>query len=460
MNMDPALDDLSKLIAGLPREDLEEIILTQARQDRTFELSIRAGYEEEPSARSAAELRESIREELDRYRDRWGMIDYRSSFAAVHVFDRLYDQAQSHLDNELYGQAFAVTTAVFESATEAMTYADDSAGELGGVVRWALDTMRSIAEADIGGDLRREIVEYVERAHHSEGPSFPNDSILDLWSVAVASVRSTEEYRRVREALLRAIPPESSEGRFTTGYTREHLMVLTTHLMERFGDERAAETIRQDNRHLIAFRKQLLSRAWEQKEYAQVVRLAAEGIAHDADWPGLVAEWRVWAFEAYQAAGDRERAQSTARDLMLAGDEKYLPTLKSLVSPGDWPRIREDLIAELQSSRRGGRLLPVLFVLDELWERLMDLVESEPYLVLDYGMRAFPYLPDRVRTVWSALILREARATNGRNAYRHLAESLRRYGTVVGRRPAVELRDAILQEFRNRPAMRDELSRL
>lgn len=89
----------------------------------------------------------------------------------------------------------------------------------------------------------------------------------------------------------------------------------------------------------------------------------------------------------------------------------------------------------------------------------MELVEKEPLYITKYGDRLHSHFPDRVRTVWSSLIMRQARASSNRRDYRYLAESVRRYADIAGDDAAAEVRDAILLEFPRRPAMRDELSR-
>lgn len=97
---------------------------------------------------------------------------------------------------------------------------------------------------------------------------------LDLWHVSTAVVRSEEEYRGLLTALQAAVPPEKPVYGFVRDYMREQLLVLMTQLMERFGDHEKAESIRQENRHLTAFREALLSRAWSEDDYETVMRLA------------------------------------------------------------------------------------------------------------------------------------------------------------------------------------------
>ena len=294
-----------------------------------------------------------------------------------------------------------------------------------------------------------------------DSDQFPDvaDWGLELWRLSTVVVRSEEEYQHLLSALQEALLPEEPESGFARDYMREQLLLLMTQLMERFGDREQAESIRQENRHLTAFREALLSRAWCEEDFETAIRLAEEGLARDTRLPGLLKQWRVWALEAYRAANRIEEAQRTARDLVLDGDAEFLTAYRDLVPSDGWPAVRETLIAEVKTTRGYiPRVLPEVLVLEELWSRLMELVEQTPYLVTEYGDRLYPRFPDRVRTVWSSQIMRQARSTGDRSGYRRLGEAIELYAEVVGEGAASVVREAILLEFPRRPAMRDELS--
>ena len=449
---------LGSVLAKLTREELEEIILSHARSDQIFALGLLTEHDDDPAKRVGADLGLSIRSELERFSDSWGLIGYRDAFAAAEVFDRLFDQIDSNLARHAFRPAFDVTTAVIEQAAMATTYTDDSAGVMGGVVCRGMEALRTIVEADIDDDLRHDIVNYVESTVDSD--QFPDvaDWGLELWRISSAAARSEEEYQHLLSALQEALPPEGPEFGFSRDYMREQLLLLMSQLMERFGDQEKAESIRQENRHLPQFREALLSLAWSEEDYQTVIRLTEEGVARDTHLPGLQKQWRVWALEAYRATNRIEEAKRTAGDLVLAGDAEFLTTYRDLVPSDAWPAARDALIEEIKASRRHTpRVLPEVFAREELWSRLMELVEQEPYLVTDYGELLYPHFPDRLRTVWSSRIMAQARSTGDRRGYRRVADSIQHYAGVVGDLEATEVRDAILLEFPRRPAMRDEL---
>ncbi len=451
---------LTEVLAGLSREQMEEIILAHARSDHIFTLGILTEYTDDPAKRVNADLRASIRTELARFTNSWGLIEYRAAFAAAEVFDRLFDQADFHLLRGAFRAAFDVSTTIIEEAAQATTHTDDSGGAMGAVVSRATEALQSIAEAEIDDTLRHDFISYVEKTVASDEFPDVSDWELALWRAATAVVRSSKEYEHLLGALQNALPPEAPEHDLGGQYMREQLLVLMTQLMERFGEHEQAESIREKNRHLTAFRDALISRAWNEEDYHGVIVLAEEGIANDSGLPGLLERWRVWALEAYRTANRTEEAQRVARDLVLDGNASFLAAYRGLISADEWPSARGALIEEITAS--GGRtlrVLPEILALEELWPQLVELVERDPLYVTEYGGRLYSHFPERVRGVWSSLIMREARASSDRRAYRHLARSIERYAEVAGTDAAAEIRDAILLEFPNRPAMRDELSR-
>ena len=454
--------ELETLISGLSREELEEIVRRQAGSDRRFALMIQSEYSPEPTDRTAAELRGTIRAELERFRGAWGLIPYSESFAAAGTLDRYFDHVDADIEHGAYRSAFRVLTAVMEEAAAATQYTDDSGGAFGDAMYRSVRTMKSIAESDIDAGLRDEMMSYVKRISATDSFVDPGDLRFGLWELAAEVVRSEEEYRELCAMLSEALPPEESTySSFYHNFEREGLLVLLVRLMERFGDAKKAQGIRAENKHLPQFRRQLLEQAQRDGDYAEVARIAEKGVSADASLPGLVAEWRTWALGAYRTVGDDDEARRIAHDLVIAGDAEYLGAFKSLVPADQWSAQREELIRELQaSSGRGQRIVPEVLAYEKLWDRLMQFVECNEYSVTEYGDRLLAHFPDRVRTVWEQLLLTEARSTSQRSAYRRLAGSILDYADVAGRHAALGLRDRILEEFPNRPAMRDELSRV
>ena len=132
-----------------------------------------------------------LRTELGRFSNSWGLIEYREFLAAAEVFDRLFDQMDSHLVRGAFRPAFDVTTAIIEEAAIAITHTEESAREMGRVVHHATGKLQSIAEAEIDDTLRYDTVNHVERTVASDEFFDVADSGRELWRLSTARSASS-----------------------------------------------------------------------------------------------------------------------------------------------------------------------------------------------------------------------------------------------------------------------------
>ena len=454
---------LEKTLSRLSREELVKIILERAEDDRLFGLNIVTVYNDDRTGTFPLELREEIALSLDQFRDRWGTIDYRAAFHAVKVFYRVLEGVEQLITDDEWDQAFCTAVVVLEEAMTVLDDVDDGGGNFRGCVEEALTVIKTIAAETDDADIRRQVVEYASQSEDKRLFGGMADWTALLWEAAAATAHTPQEYRRVIAALQEARSSLPSVGGWDHDYLQEKYLLLTLHLMERFGDEADAQTLRWSTRHIGAVRVQLMERERDAGNYVTVADLTEEGILTDSRYPGLVTRWRRWALEAYQALQDVPRARTIAEALVCGGDTEYLETYKGLFSSDEWPAARDELIRSVggeSARRRRNDTLAAIYITDALWDCLMDYVEDAPATVTQHAAHLYPHFPDRVRAVWSAVLHEKARRAGNRPAYHRLAEGLANFASVAGDAHAGAVADEILVLFPKRPALADELSRI
>ncbi len=401
---------LEKTLSRLSREELVKIILERAEDDRLFGLNIVTVYNDDRTGTFPLELREEIALSLDQFRDRWGTIDYRAAFHAVKVFYRVLQGVEQLISDDEWDQAFSTAVVVLEEAMTVLEDVDDGGGNFRGCVEEALTVIKTIAAETDDADIRRQVVEYASQSEDKRLFGGMADWTALLWEAAAATAHTPQEYRRVIAALQEARSSLPSVGGWDHDYLQEKYLLLTLHLMEQFGDEADAQTLRWSTRHIGAV-----------------------------------------------------RARTIAEALVCGGDTEYLETYKGLFSSDEWPAARDELIRSVggeSERRRRNDTLAAIYITDALWDRLMDYVEDAPATVTQHAAHLYPHFPDRVRAVWSAVLHEKARRAGNRPAYHRLAEGLANFASVAGDAHAGAVADEILVLFPKRPALADELSRI
>ena len=218
------------------------------------------------------------------------------------------------------------------------------------------------------------------------------------------------------------------------------------------------------------FRKRLLQMAWDKGDFEEVLRLAKDGVNHDAEWAGLVSDWHKWEYKVYQKLGDHDNTLQLARHFFFNGGrwgekeysmEAMYSTLKNLIANSEWSNYVDTLISEAQGKRDTGRVL-YIFTQEKMWDRYMDYLRKNPSTYnIDHAPKEVKklYKEEIIQLYSSAVKAFFQRAAN-RDSYREGVELLRNLIKYGGKTEAEQI--VIEQKSRTprRPALIDELSKL
>ena len=210
--------------------------------------------------------------------------------------------------------------------------------------------------------------------------------------------------------------------------------------------------------------------AWDEENYDEVLRLAKDGVVHDAKFSGLVSDWREWECQVYNHIGDNDNTLQLDRFFFFSGGkwgdgrfstENMYQKMKTLVPSNQWTNHVKSLISESASKNDYGHLL-FIYTQEKMWERFMEYIRRNPYTyIIDDSPKEMKELyKDEIIQLYSTSVRDFFQFASNRNLYREgvgLLQNLIKYG---GRSEANKI--IIEQKSRTprRPALIDELSRL
>ena len=200
----------------------------------------------------------------------------------------------------------------------------------------------------------------------------------------------------------------------------------------------------------------------ESKEYDLALRTLDESMSLDEDFGGLISEYSEKKKEIYFLQGDREAYIGQLWELMLNHNVGSLETfreLKQQYSPEEWVEKRELIFQKLPSYAD----VKQLYAEEKLYDRLLDCVLKSPDL---YALRAYEktlaqIYPKQILEKYRDELNKLARHSGSRKHYQQLVSQLRRMQKIEGGKEAVkEIAAEWRQQYRNRPAMMEELGKL
>jgi len=395
---------------------------------------------------------------------RHGFIVYRDA-------SRLGDKLYTLIENADLKNPIAVVylcEAVIHQVAKAYQHADDSSGSMGGAIETAFYKLSDLAELE--NNQPTEVVKYIFEYTIREA----NKDIYQGWdwgrnlrSLACDAVRNKHQAERVMQLLDQSI--KINQQKEYSEYDIEAAERLKIQLLRDHYSTKAADDHLNNNLHYSSFRRMALEKAMEEKRYADVQRLAEEGIAqHSGRYAGLVSEWKKWLIRLSKRTGDTTSFIKLNEELFFdRGEMEYYRKLKEVIPKDKFKDKIETYIQHFRKreDRRWGPTFNqyVATILEEenRLEDLMTEIKKAPSLHrLD---RYFDLLGKHFKADFLAFYEKMVRQHMDTNTGRGIYQECCQYIDKIVRLGGLENAKMIVQDWQEkyprRRAMMEELAR-
>ncbi len=337
-------------------------------------------------------------------------------------------------------------------------YADDMDGHLTDTIYDAYDTLTAIAQADPPEEVRKLILKYSLTSFRKR-----NFSGWD-WHInflrLVAHLLNTDDEMEELFKRIDAIP-RSSEYELKIAQEIQYDVLL------RRKGETVAQRYLEQNIDNPSFRARAIQGALDQKDYGKATALANDGIEQDSGYPGLQIDWYDWLLKIAEIQKDSERIILYARYLLQESHnpkQDYYQILKETVPPEQWADFIETIIQEAMRHKPYYRadLVASIFIREEWWSRLLELVKKEYTLdqLAKYEKHLAKHYPSELADLYAKRIIRYVKDHVGRDHYRTACIYIRRMIKLGARDKA----DAVISQLRHsygrRRALMEELDKI
>ncbi|MCH7524514.1 MAG: hypothetical protein IIC74_05775, partial [Bacteroidetes bacterium] len=251
-------------------------------------------------------------------------------------------------------------------------------------------------------------------------------------------------------------------------YERERAQSFKLDLLRKFKDEKEVEMY--INKHISnsSIRTKEIEKAFANKNFERVINLSKDGINYDEkDKPGLVKIWYNWLLKIAQAEKDTSQTIEYARFLFIDNfhpEQDYYQILKNSIEDENWHPFLEEIIKEITPKQRWTytELIRKIYIKEEWWDRLFlilkqnlsmeNIEQNEQYLSKDYSSELIELYSERIINYVEKFV--------GRNHYQTACRYLRRMKKLGGNEQVNELIELFRNQYPQRKALMDELTRV
>ncbi|HKK68796.1 MAG TPA: hypothetical protein VJ946_11305, partial [Bacteroidales bacterium] len=301
-------DKINELLDQASHDELKEFIRKKAEQDRAFRNMFMASFAHLNSSESKAMYAKQVKSILQTASDRYGFINWSSIRHVAMAVDQLLDTARKQMEGQIYQSAFYISTAVMEQMTEALQFADDSGGDIGGCIDGGFDILTQLAQISNNEPLRKQIIAYCFTAFDKE--IYEGwDWHLGILRIAAHLVKTKEETELIFQQL---------EKEHQSEFYKEEIQTIKYEvLLKTKGQAEASQYLEQ---HITNpnLRREAIQQAMTREDYEKANKLAQDGVEHDMDdKAGLAKEWYDWLLKIAQEQGNTAKIVEYARYLLI-----------------------------------------------------------------------------------------------------------------------------------------------
>lgn len=461
------IDKVDLLLSKLDKTQIADFIRKECCNSKQLQdrfLALGAGTLFKPDSAKYASRVEDL---IEDYSDRHGYIDYRATFDFNCAVSRILDEAEDAMRKGQWEVAVAVLTGVASISEDILNSGDDSAGELGAIVSACFEKWHELcANETLPEDIKAEIFELaLSRFFEKDLKGW--DWWWDWMEMAISLADTSEKQSRIIKA-LDAIKPNGDS--WSAKHNAETAQKYKLEIMSKSGIPEDQIKFMYDNVSNPDFRNRLIQMAWDKADYDEVLRLAGDGVNHDAKYAGLVSDWHKWKYKAYHEIGDKVNELQLARHFFFKGGiwgekeysmESMYSSLKTLVSKDEWKKYVETLISEAQGKKDIIRLLYIC-TQEKMWQEYMDYIRKNPsiYNIDDAPKEVKKLFKDEIVKLYAAAVRNDFQRASNRDSYREGVTYLRKLIKYGGTKEAEQIVTEQKSRTPRRPALIDELSKL
>ena len=443
------------LLGKVTHDELILFVRNQAANDSLFRDSLLASFAQYNPNESKALYAKQVKTLIKVARGKYGFLDSSGAEYVSNELSSMLGLANHYIRKGNHKSAFFICTAIMDELISALEYADDMDGHLTDTIYDAFDTLATIAQEDPPEEVRKLIFKYCLTSFSKR--SFSGwDWHLNFLHLAAYMLSTDSEMEELFKRI--AAIPKSSEYEVKKAQEIQYDVLL-----KRKGESVAQKYLEQ-NIDNPSFRARAIQDALDQKDYEKATALANDGIDQSSGYPGLIIDWYDWLLKIAESQNDTERIILYARYLLLKSHNPkrdYYQILKEIVPTEEWTNFVEAIVQEAMERKPYYRtdLVASIFIREEWWSRLLDLVKKEYTLdqLAKYEKLLAQHFPSELADLYAERIIRYVENHVGRSHYRTACKYIRKMIKLGAREKADEVISQLRQTHYRKKALMEEL---
>lgn len=467
------IDNWSLLIKEAQPEELRNFMIEFGLKNHDFRHQVKLKFSKPDLAENidnTSYYQRQINDVFNHY-DHHGYIDYSNGFKVIDEISHFQRKLDDYYAKGNLNEAFSIAAAIIIEAVKAIQNMDDSSGACSGTIQESFESIKNILNATNSSQLKKNIFDWLfEQVQNEDYNDYGlGDNLEPLFFETAASLKQLDKAYQFINDKMKIL--DKTDG-WSKKYYSEVYLTYQINLLQSEGKMDEAQSIIDSHLRYAEIRQLKVNGAIQEKNFKNAEELIIKGIeiGYQEKLEGIVHQWKDQLLKLYDQQNESFKYNSLARELFIenTSDVQYFRAFKKSSHGQDWTEQRNRLIAELKSLNKGYQIgiplydLAQVYIEEQMIKELFELVSSSNniYSIVKYTDLLKEEYSAELLKLYKTEIEKEAVQT-GRHVYTSIVTHLIKMSKLKdGKSAARELKRALLEEYKNRPAMKEEFRKL
>lgn len=453
--------DIRKILFERTKEDLVEFLMDIASEYKEIKQRIELNFDNENDEDEIAKAIMLIRTFISNNSDRYGFVAYGGTNDAVKGADLVLGKARFAFKQNKTIHAVDLALCVTHEMMDLLEEADDSDGVIGGVIEESFDLISEMVDEREFGSVDKESIfdKLIEESTNGRYEGW-TDWRLNLLEMCSRLTETLNLRNKLEQHLLSIVKGKAGDS-WSADYLAESINMIRYHMVEEYDGEKKAQEFIKQNLQYSNFRKMAIESAMDKNDYDYVIKLTIDGEEKDKGAPGLINQWKEYRYKAFQLSGKTEEQRGVAMDFILDGSYEYYKELKNTYDKNAWLSVYPEIIFLLENQKKTYQDVYTSILIEEgEKQKLLEYVKGRPSSVEIFYKHLIHGYKEEVYALFLQYIEQTAARASNRKDYQGVCAIIRNLKKAGGKEQALEVKQKLFNKYANRPAFRDELSRV
>lgn len=368
---------------------------------------------------------------------------------------KITEEAKTLVDNKNYKLAFDIVTTILETIPN--TDIDDSNGSTGEVAEDCIEVMERILEESNDDKLSKTILKYIFDELETD---YLSNYGIEMYFILNIFLEKRKYVKEIEHELIKVLKSHKTKEYFWN--EKNYIDILVEIYNKENKQTQIINLLKEYSKNENVCMK-LIDEYLNRNQKSEAINLLKEKLKND---PRKVYAEKL--SEIYLNENMIEEYKNILYKLLFELNKYNIDVykqIKTLYSKEEWLKEKYKIIDQIKDTkldyRKTSDLLNI-YIEEKMYDEIYEIVKTEDIdTIIHYEQHLLPKYNKELIKIYADICLKFAASANNRKLYRRLAEYVYHIKKMKNSKQEYKkLIEILKEEFRNKPAMQDELSKI